>query len=294
MPADVDLRGYEFIPLFGDRLFGSETWIGIGPEAKLAAIQLWWRAYAKEVPASSLPDNDALLANYAGYGTQVKAWRRVKAEAMRGFTLCTDGRWYHAFVAELALTAWKGRQQHQMRTLKARIAALEKRMVKAETDEDKAHLTSLLQPLRQALCDALQPSVTDPCYTPCDTVSEGEERERTERGEGKEKPKPRFAPPDWVPPDAWAAYVAMRKAIRKAMTPEAMELAIVRLDKLRGEGHDPRAVLEQSIFHSWQGLFEIKPNGAGKAPTGNRQESLEERNRKATEGWRPPEIRDAG
>lgn len=181
VPLDVDLRGYEFIPLFGDRLFGSETWIGITPEAKLAALQLWWRAYAKEVPASSLPENDALLANYAGYGVQMKPWRRVKAQAMRGFVLCSDGRWYHPFVAELALDAWKGRRQHQLRTMKARVAALEKRLAAATTDDDHTHISGLLRGLRQELSDAMRESVTEVSDRPSNTVP----KERTGRGEGQ-------------------------------------------------------------------------------------------------------------
>lgn len=113
MPADVDLRGLQYMPLFGERLFGSETWISASAEAKVAALRLWWRSYAHELPAGSLPDNDQLLADYAGYGVAVKAWRRIREQAMRGWVKCSDGRLYHKTVAEIALESWASRQRNR-------------------------------------------------------------------------------------------------------------------------------------------------------------------------------------
>lgn len=110
VPAEVDLRGNDWMPLHGERLFTSETWIEASAEGRVAALRLWWQAFAKEKPAASLPDSDRLLAVYAGYGEVVKEWRKVKAEAMRGFVLCSDGRWYHKVVAEFAMDAWHRRQ----------------------------------------------------------------------------------------------------------------------------------------------------------------------------------------
>ena len=42
------------------------------------------------------------------------------------------------------------------------------------------------------------------------------------------------------------------------MTLRAKELAVKKLSDLQVEGHDPKEVLEQSIFYSWQGLFPIR------------------------------------
>lgn len=120
VPADVDLRGLQYMPLFGERLFGSETWIAASAEAKVAALRLWWRAYAHELPAASLPDNDQLLAEYAGYGVAVKAWKRIRPQAMRGWTKCSDGRLYHKTVAEIALTSWESRRSNRARQEKWR------------------------------------------------------------------------------------------------------------------------------------------------------------------------------
>lgn len=228
VPPDVDLRGYEFMPLFGDRLFGSETWIGATPEAKLAGLQLWWRAYAKEVPSSSLPDNDTLLASYAGYGIAFKQWRKIKAQAMRGFVLCADGRWYHPFVAELAMDAWKGRCAHQLRTLKARIANTERRLNAAVTDDDKAHIGRQLQDLRQALSQAL----VEPCYTP---PKERRGEERTGIGQDKENLEeltPLSGKPDGEPPE--------KKINGSAYYPEAEDV-LAYLNKSTGKGFEFRS-----------------------------------------------------
>lgn len=63
--------------------------------------------------------------------------------------------------------------------------------------------------------------------------------------------------PDWMPAEAWQGYLDMRKKIRKPMTARAEQLAINTLDKLRQQGQDAGAVLDQSTMNSWQGLFAV-------------------------------------
>lgn len=108
VPPEVDLRDYDYIPLYGDRLFNSDTWTLCDADEKVAALRLWWRAWHEE-PAGSLPDNDRLLADRAGYGVAVKAFLGVKENAMRGWIQCSDGRLYHPVVASIALDVWKAR-----------------------------------------------------------------------------------------------------------------------------------------------------------------------------------------
>lgn len=120
VPPDVDLRGMEFMPLKGDILFKSTTWLKGSHEARCAALRLWWHAFAHEVPAASLPDDDFLLAEHAGYGEVVKAWLKIKPQALRGWVLCSDGRWYHKTVAALALEAWDGRLKNREKMRKWR------------------------------------------------------------------------------------------------------------------------------------------------------------------------------
>lgn len=53
-------------------------------------------------------------------------------------------------------------------------------------------------------------------------------------------------------------YLRMRKSIKKPMTDKAMSLLINKLDKLGSNDYEKIEILNQSIFHSWQGVFELK------------------------------------
>jgi len=103
-PPDLDLRGMEWMPFYGDRLFTSDTWLHAGPEARTAALKLWWESW-KQCPAGSLPNTDIALAQLAGYGMMVAAWRAIKDETLHGWVLCNDGRIYHPVVCDLAMEA---------------------------------------------------------------------------------------------------------------------------------------------------------------------------------------------
>lgn len=102
VPAECDLRNFQFMPFDVQRLLTSETWIlGTGDE-RAAAITLWMESW-HQIPAGSLPNNDRMLAHLSQAGTK---WKRVKAHALRGWVEASDGRLYHPVVAEKALEAW--------------------------------------------------------------------------------------------------------------------------------------------------------------------------------------------
>lgn len=97
--------------------------------------------------------------------------------------------------------------------------------------------------------------------------------------------------PAWVPYEQWNGYLEMRQAIRKPIkTDRAFNLAINTLEKLMQEGNEPGAVLDQSVMHSWIGLFAVRverrglPKGAqvsslgkcGQITANNAQDWLEE------------------
>lgn len=75
-----------------------------------------------------------------------------------------------------------------------------------------------------------------------------------------------LALPDWLSADAWDAWHRFRNG-RKGWTADAKALSLRSLTKLRDEGHDPLAVIEQSIERGWTGLFplraELAPNARG-------------------------------
>jgi len=64
--------------------------------------------------------------------------------------------------------------------------------------------------------------------------------------------------PPYIQPAIWNEYLEMRKKIRKPMTDYAKYLAMKKLERFQSQGYDPNKILEQSILHSWQGLFLTK------------------------------------
>jgi len=110
VPAEVDLRDFDYMPLYGERMFGSDTWAMCDADEKIAALHLWWSSW-KEEPAGSLTDNDRVLAKAAGYGVAVKEFLKAKANAMRGWIKCSDGRLYHPVVASIALEVWETKKK---------------------------------------------------------------------------------------------------------------------------------------------------------------------------------------
>src|SRR5688572_20477686 len=99
VPSEVDLRDFPFMPVLISRLFGSEFHAQANDAEWRAGMTLWLKSW-HQVPAASIPDNDTALARLAEFGRDVKSWLKVKAMALYGWVLCSDGRWYHPVVAE--------------------------------------------------------------------------------------------------------------------------------------------------------------------------------------------------
>lgn len=92
-----------------------------------------------------------------------------------------------------------------------------------------------------------------------DTKKEKDQKQGAATQPGaREKRKPPLSIPDWIPETAWQDWHEYRNS-RKGWTRRAKELTISKLEKLRAHGHNPTAVIEQSIERGWSGLHEIKP-----------------------------------
>ncbi len=111
-PPDLDVTTLPGFMLDTVRLLGSDLWaLSTGDEFK-AAVALWCRAW-HQVPAGSLPDDDRLLASFAGYGRDLKGWGKVRAMALHGFVPCSDGRFHHPVLTADALQAFQRKQAFQ-------------------------------------------------------------------------------------------------------------------------------------------------------------------------------------
>ncbi|TWI69039.1 uncharacterized protein DUF1376 [Pseudoduganella lurida] len=119
-PADCNLQDFAFMPLDVVRLRDSDLAVTAEADEFRCAVLLWCAAW-HQVPAASLPDDDKVLAQYAGYGRVVKAWQKVRAGALRGWIKCADGRLYHPVVAEKANEAWMAKLRQRLKTECARI-----------------------------------------------------------------------------------------------------------------------------------------------------------------------------
>lgn len=62
-------------------------------------------------------------------------------------------------------------------------------------------------------------------------------------------------------------FLKMRKSLKKPMTDKAMKLLINKLDKLGSNDNEKIEILNQSIFNSWQGVFELKNKEIAKGKT---------------------------
>lgn len=83
--------------------------------------------------------------------------------------------------------------------------------------------------------------------------------------------------PDWLPLDAWAAFLAMRVKIKKPATDYAQKLLIKKLAAFYANDLDPGVILNQSIVNSWQDLY--APKDASTAYRGAARPPVADQNR---------------
>lgn len=118
--AGCDLRDFSFMPIDVVRLRDSSLATVASGDGFRAAVLLWCVSW-HQVPAGSLRNDDGELAHLAGYGRARREWLKVRAEALRGFVECSDGRLYHPVVADKANEAWKAKLRQRWMTECARV-----------------------------------------------------------------------------------------------------------------------------------------------------------------------------
>jgi len=112
VPADCSLRQFDWMPFFGVRWLNSARRFKAPPGGLDAMLALQVEAW-RQVPASSLPNDDTELAHLAGLARTPDAWRKVRKWVMEEWVLHSDGRLYHLEMAERALDAWKAGDRHR-------------------------------------------------------------------------------------------------------------------------------------------------------------------------------------
>jgi hypothetical protein len=125
-PRDANLRDFPYIPLDCVRLRDSEVAALPDAEAFRCEILLWLASW-HQVPAGSLPTDEASLARLSNYGRDLKAFRRARAAgALRSWILCADGRYHHPIIAEKVRAALAAKHRRRSQTAAATAARLAK------------------------------------------------------------------------------------------------------------------------------------------------------------------------
>lgn len=203
--------------------------------AYLLLIMAYWKN------GGALPSDDRKLMAICRLGAD--AWSMHKHTLASFFDLDSDPElWIHVR-AEKEME--KAGNNQEKRTLRAQKAA-EARWSKNAPSNAPGNAPSIPQAMLNE-CPSPSPSHK--------ALKEPSLRSGKKKSESK---KPAFELPPWIGTEAWSSFVEMRKQSKRQLTENAMRLAVKTLEKLEAEGHRADDVLNQSTFHSWQGLFAIK------------------------------------
>jgi hypothetical protein len=244
-PPECDLRDFAFMPLDVVRLRDSDLAVTAEADEFRCAVLLWCAAW-HQVPAASLPDDDKILAQYAGYGRVVKEWQKVRAGALRGWVKCDDGRLYHPVVAQKANEAWLAKLRQRLKTECARIKK-----------HNERHKTSISFPEFDAWMEAGCP-VGQPLFVPSDNsaLSPGQgsnvtgEKRSKGQGEGQGQGELNTKPPGFDPRASaqpeFGAGVELGAPVKLSIAMNAAGVkaqpADPRLIALAGQGVTPETV----------------------------------------------------
>lgn len=122
IPPDADLRHMPSYMIDVQALLDSDLAAFGDPAANWFAV-LSWCASLHQLPAGSLPDDDAMLAYIVRLGRDVRTWRKMRAKgALKGWVRHADGRLYHQVVTKKVLVLLE-----KSRAAKAATAAREAR-----------------------------------------------------------------------------------------------------------------------------------------------------------------------
>lgn len=120
------------MPLDIVRLFGSRFHAVATDAEWRAGVTLWLKSF-HQVPAGSVPNDDIELCRLAELGRDMRTWKKVRANALHGWILCDDNRFYHPVVCEKAVEAWAKRVSYRERGKKGN----EKRWKGADRQDER-------------------------------------------------------------------------------------------------------------------------------------------------------------
>lgn len=247
----------------------------------LAAFQCDTRPY--------LPDDDGRLWRLAD-ARNAQAWKDNREAVLSKFTRLTDGRGRNVLANKRVLEEWRRAITQHAIAVEKGISGRKKQLFGVS---DKACVSNTA--LGRSPGTAQESAGTAQHIYNHSTQPQLQLQPQGVFSLGKKEPKKAFVLPEWVPKEAWDAYLEMRRRARKAATPTAIRLAIKKLGELRELGDDPKDVLEQSVLNSWQGIFPLQnPRRKGIAGYGHIKGDPNVNRAAAAEALRRIEARENG
>lgn len=243
-PPECDVRSLPFMPLEPRRLLDSDLFLlSSGSEFK-GAVALWCWSWT-QVPAASIPDEERVHAKVAGMS--LVEWREVAEMALRGWSLCDDGRLYHPVVAEKALRGWIERIGMKERSAKGNATRYETFNYTPEAfaalkADAVRHLARLIPSAQAEFGIVLQGEPMPPVRSgtgsrkesakePISSQHNGTERNRTE-GNGTEVRSSVVSAAPKPTPDLLAALTLFNQTAEELGLPTARKLSEARRKKL--------------------------------------------------------------
>lgn len=118
LPPEVNVSSLPYMPLYIARLTGSKAWLVCKrkPELTRPLLCLWMRAW-QERPAGSIENDDDVMAHACEL--EFDKFQDLRDDLLRGWKLCSDGRYYNQALCEFALIAWETVLKNKKRTAAA-------------------------------------------------------------------------------------------------------------------------------------------------------------------------------
>lgn len=277
-PADARAKGWRF-ELDLERVVQSDTWALAKPQIRPWLFMLWTTAW-QQTPCGSLPADDELII--VRLGIEPELFNQHKEHLMRGWWKASDGRLYHQTITQLVLQMLEKKESERTRkaAYRTRVGAS-----KAGAPSDLSHGTDAGKTWESGGIDNTrtitrtssiggEPPITPSADAPTGEGATGESgKKAADSPEVGQATTPKAAPkkpaggamaglelPDWMPLEDWDNFVEMRRKMGKSIpfTLASAQGNVRELGKLRDQGQDPAAVLQQSVNLGYRGVFPLK------------------------------------
>ena len=105
-------------------------------------------------------------------------------------------------------------------------------------------------------------STNNPVGTPPETHEKANQNHNQNHNQKPKKDEEVAVLPDWLPSEAWKPFLEMRRKKKIANGGRALNMLVAELTRLKSQGFDPAAVIDQSTLKGWTSFYPLKPEVA--------------------------------